>query len=171
MQCIDSRTIIAQLICAPYRLASSISNHMPPAQAKLIYDDLEKRLCDTKLDNVIIRATAFYFARFINALKISDNQKRAFAVPLQSLFEKWIKPQLSAKQDDELLPALEIHAALVNTMLDQYWLPFENTTHEWLADTFKSTFSRLISDQNSQDASSTIALTVSLTYLESLFSL
>lgn len=143
-----------------HRFAKSVSNHMPPAQAKTIYDDLESRLYDSKLNNVIIHATAFYFTRFITALRISNNQKRAFTTPLQSLFDKWIKPRLSAAQD-ELLPALQIHTALVNTMLEQYWAMLENGVHEWLAGTLKSIFSKLTDKQTSRDTSCAIALTVS----------
>ena len=90
------------------------------------------------------RFIAIFLAQFIHAVRLSQHQRQAFQETAKRLFVSFIKPSFDQQEDDNIesnvIPALQIHSSLMNTMSDIYWYPMEQDVCDWLGNTLESVF-------------------------------
>ncbi|KAI9316049.1 Urb2/Npa2 family-domain-containing protein [Dichotomocladium elegans] len=78
------------------------------------------------------RLLSVFFARFIDAVKLSQHQRHTFEQHSRILLDRYIRPGLEKLEDLEgcVLPAMQIHSALTNSMTDVYWITMQDDVRE-----------------------------------------
>lgn len=91
-----------------------------------------------------------YFVEFTNALKLNQQQVRTFEEPVMSVFDNFVKPVINksagtkSDNDDDVLPAMQIHSALISVFYEVYFLKINAKDQEWLAESYLQIFNKSI---------------------------
>ncbi|KAI8144786.1 Urb2/Npa2 family-domain-containing protein [Fennellomyces sp. T-0311] len=139
-----------------------VSKHLPAAQAPDIFDRFARAIQESSEPKTNGSATkkqkrthhsipkhrptarfiSIFLSHFINSVKLTQHQRQAFEQPAKTLFDNFVRPSFDAHCDTEarVLPALQIHSSLMNTMSDIYWAKMDTDTHEWLGTALKNLF-------------------------------
>lgn len=138
---------------------------MPVAQALGIFETLQEKLISAtvKSDQPVAKkqkksnatqqtnnATAMmisvYFVEFTNALKLSQHQQRTFSEAIMSVFDKFVKPSMSAwieshtNVESTILPAMQVHSTLITVFFENYFSVITEQDRAWLAKSYIQIF-------------------------------